>query len=382
MSGGIDSVGQRENALDALRGYAALAVVIAHTMIVGVYGVGSWEVLKWMPLRIFWSGHQAVILFFTLSGFALARMLVSMKGHSYGPYVAARFVRLFPPYIAALALAFALYWLLGVVGITWERDWVAVAKPMWDNDLALQHVLMIGIFDTSAVNPPIWSIVHEMRLSIVFPILFMIVARYGGRVVMSFACLSLSFAAVCWSAVPVWMSSSLLNILSTVHYGTFFVAGAWVAIGSEPIRAWGSALSRRCRIMFWVVALLLYAYPFENAWTIGQRAAGDVAIGIGSALMIALSLTIPGHASPPLGRWLGKISYSLYLNHLVVMNLAIILLYEQHGAFVVWCVVIAGSLLLAAIMQRLFEAPSHEAARALRRYWMRKQEPLAAPARN
>lgn len=66
----------RDPAVDALRGYAALIVVIAHTTVAGIYQVEPlWSTLKWLPVRLFWSGHQAVILFFVLSGFSLALML-------------------------------------------------------------------------------------------------------------------------------------------------------------------------------------------------------------------------------------------------------------------------------------------------------------------
>jgi hypothetical protein len=34
------------------------------------------------------------------------------------------------------------------------------------------HLLMIGEFDVEAINPPIWTLVHEARLSLLFPLIY------------------------------------------------------------------------------------------------------------------------------------------------------------------------------------------------------------------
>lgn len=61
----------RFDQIDSIRGLAALSVVISHLSLVipNVYIV---QKLKNTPLHIFWAGHEAVILFFILSGFVLA----------------------------------------------------------------------------------------------------------------------------------------------------------------------------------------------------------------------------------------------------------------------------------------------------------------------
>ena len=44
----------REHYVDALRGFAAFFVVIAHTAVVGLYKVEPyWTYLNWSPLRVY-----------------------------------------------------------------------------------------------------------------------------------------------------------------------------------------------------------------------------------------------------------------------------------------------------------------------------------------
>lgn len=98
----------REAALDALRGIAALIVVFSHLAILWTYPyinrpytdspdlnnvyANSFAIFDVTPLRILIAGHQAVIVFFVLSGFALTCMLSNKK--NYITYIIARIIRL------------------------------------------------------------------------------------------------------------------------------------------------------------------------------------------------------------------------------------------------------------------------------------------------
>jgi peptidoglycan/LPS O-acetylase OafA/YrhL len=49
---------------------AAIIVLVSHVSIFGLYGFEH-ILANWPPTRLLWAGHQAVILFFVISGFAL-----------------------------------------------------------------------------------------------------------------------------------------------------------------------------------------------------------------------------------------------------------------------------------------------------------------------
>lgn len=355
----------REDSLDALRGIAALAVVVAHTTIAGLYNVEPiWGWLKWSPLKIFWSGHQAVILFFVLSGFALVRMWQGIQNNRYDAYFVSRVVRLFPPYIASVILALLVYNALSGV-VNWDKGWLGIPKPSFSVELLVNHAFMIGQFNTAEVNPPIWSIVHEMRISIIFPLIYLIVARLGGWGVVGFYVLS---AWIGWAMLGnVRLSAVQGDLIQTLHYATFFAVGSFIALRQDSLRETFAGIASLQRSALWFLALMLYAYPFDNPWNLGYRAFGDLITGLGSATIVCLALTMKSNALVKSCGYLGKISYSLYLNHILVLNLSLLLLYRSFGAPLVWLVTIVGAVLLSSLMHKLIEVPSIAASRYLRK---------------
>ena len=81
---------QRIAALDGLRGLAAATVAIGHGLdvfptvwLASNHGpaAGALGWLTYSPLHLLWAGHEAVILFFVLSGFVLA--FATMMGRLY-----------------------------------------------------------------------------------------------------------------------------------------------------------------------------------------------------------------------------------------------------------------------------------------------------------
>lgn len=58
----------------------------------------------------------------------------------------------------------------------------------------------------------------------------------------------------------------------------------------------------------------------------------DLLVGAGSALALAMAMAACGGPVLKLGRWLGKISFSMYLNHMLVLNAALVVLLPRWGA--------------------------------------------------
>lgn len=96
--------------VDALRGLAALAVVLFHytTRFTELFGTGS------LPSIAFPDGHYGVNLFFIISGFVIFMTLE--KTAKPMDFVVSRFSRLFPAYWVAIALTFLICHLLGLPG--------------------------------------------------------------------------------------------------------------------------------------------------------------------------------------------------------------------------------------------------------------------------
>ena len=163
--------------LDALRGGAALLVVLHH--LASTYrNIAHPEGLPDFIARgLAYGGHPAVLLFFVLSGFVLQlNYAQSAPGH-YGQYVFRRFMRIFPAMLASLVLAAILLrpeagdtygpWLSGIVsGDHGPASW-------------LRNAALVAITpDDIAFNPVLWSLAYEWRVSLIFPFLAIIALNW------------------------------------------------------------------------------------------------------------------------------------------------------------------------------------------------------------
>ena len=184
---------RRLTQLDSLRGLAALSVLLYHYFLVFevVYNSDSstggevcnnWFIFAYTytPLHIVWVGHEAVVFFFVLSGFVLALpYLQSSTPMSYGSYLIKRVFRIYPAYLCAIALAIIVNVFLYKVGtdglpVFWKGN--IGQRWQWDGNLIWDHILLVGSFNYNRFIPPVWSLVYEMRISLLFPFIM-----YGVR---------------------------------------------------------------------------------------------------------------------------------------------------------------------------------------------------------
>lgn len=174
--------------LDALRGAAAILVVVLHL-----------SSLQTTPVP---SAYLAVDLFFGLSGFVLA--------HSYGPklvggyrvwadFMRRRFLRLWPLYALGTALGLSLHlyqslrgWIsdgAGPAAITAAANLVFLPSP-WPLPSAKSYAFPF--------NPPSWSLFCEMAVNILFAYL-MKARRWRAAAVLVLALSAIGVAALAWT---------------------------------------------------------------------------------------------------------------------------------------------------------------------------------------
>ena len=172
--------------LDSLRGLAAMSVMLSHFAIVWKNDAmsGSSLVAKRLFVYLLYpvtAGREAVILFFILSGFVLSIPAINLRAQRYFVFVIRRIFRIYLPYLAALALA--VWGDITFHGYITQSVWLhgAWSAPV-DWHLVWQHVIFVGHYNTATFDPPFWSLVYEMRISLVFPVLCAIILtiRPGG----------------------------------------------------------------------------------------------------------------------------------------------------------------------------------------------------------
>jgi peptidoglycan/LPS O-acetylase OafA/YrhL len=131
---------------DAVRGFAASYVFAGHLVMNCFPRTARWTVL-------FLFGQEGVMLFFLLSGFVVMYSMETGADKSFGTYIGRRFFRIYPIFILALALSYAL-----------AASWSVDLKVLVGNLLMLQDFtdgkpgVLFGTFEGDL---PLWSLSYE-----------------------------------------------------------------------------------------------------------------------------------------------------------------------------------------------------------------------------
>ena len=386
-----DNAERRWGSLDALRGIAALLVLTFHCAQVstGFAATGTplrlatwltpWAWLKFTPLRLLVSsGPAAVVLFFALSGFVLSLpFLRSPRQPSYAAFAIKRICRIYPPFAFAILVSAALYAIVQATPIPALSPWFN--EVLWDRplsgDYVVRNLMMTGLRKDMTLDLVMWSLVHELRISMIFPLLFVLTRRWPMLAIVA----SLVGSAACTRVLAGTEASSIaMSFVDTGRFVFLFVAGIAVAAHVDAVRRRVARLPRRVAALAWIASVALMLFPgqsvcnyYDFVW--GAGAITLLVMTVGSAHAARLL------SASPLA-WLGRVSYSLYLIHVPLLIAAV---HVTYGVLPLW-LTIAGviplSLACAEVMHRYVEEPSIWLGRRLTGPPRRTVAPLALTA--
>jgi peptidoglycan/LPS O-acetylase OafA/YrhL len=326
----------RIEALDGLRGVAALLVLFHHTLLMlpdfanyewQVPGATSHGVIEWLllrtPLRLLWAGQERALLFFVLSGFVLGLPWLNGRAAPYGRFILGRFCRIYPPYLVVMAAAAAGSILLGghqLDDATVYFNQLGWAFPAtWAAAPSIAAILNNPANDY--MNEAVWTLVWEVRVALIFPLLMLPIIRWRNvGVGLVLVALVLLKHVSLWFVGPA-ISRVLDAPQDTFYYAEYFVFGAAVALNRARISAWFSGRSEVFGLGCLALGCLICWLPWP--------AQHDRIVGVGAAVILVAILgsaqTRSWLTKPPL-LWLGGQSYSLYLTHLPLIMVVVIAL--------------------------------------------------------
>lgn len=334
----------RYPALDGLRGIAATAVMVTHILKIGFAGL----VLNHTPFRMFVNGRCFVILFFVLSGFVLSLDLLGRKaGSQYYLYASRRLIRIYVPYMFA--------GLLSILLLAWQ----GVLPPA---RAIVDFFTLAGTGGAIGVDLPSWSLVYELRISLLLPLFCWIFVK--NRVVffgLVLALFMIEEAGVVLLGIGQFPYSSETfggAAIITLRYCVVFAVGIWLASSVMNRSAWldrvrGAAIPVLAVVAFGLMSALL-----------------DQTSTIGAALVIVIALrsaTFKRALLSPVLVWLGRVSFSLYLIHVPILVATV---FALQGILPASVAVLCGgalSLVAASVFYRLVERPSMVAAQRMKR---------------
>lgn len=375
MEVGHGGQAERVRGLDQLRGLAALSVVFHHCLLVfpAFFAAQSFApngsllttIVARSPLHLAWAGTEAVILFFVLSGFVLALPYLSGRADRFTAWTVKRVARIYLPYLAAIAGSLLLVSALGTKPTEHASTWF---NAMWAHGLRLRDladVLLMGGRRTHDLDTATWSLVHEMRISLVFPLMIAAVKRVDYRV----SLLGAGFMSCIGFAQGEFAPPGSLWL--TLFYSSFFVLGALAATHRNELIAELATATKATRLTLLGTALLLYLSRWMVPAPVMRIELFSGWMVASGALVLILLAASSGERESFLDHrllvGLGTISYSLYLTHAVVLLTIVHVARGVAPLPVLIAAVPPISIAVAVAFHRLVEAPSAELGRQVAR---------------
>jgi peptidoglycan/LPS O-acetylase OafA/YrhL len=298
--------------LDFIRGVSALLVMLGHLRGPLFYNYDSLTNPTYFDKVFYFTtglGHQAVIVFFVLSGFLVGGSVLNNQSRfKFREYFISRLSRLWTVLIPALLFTF-------IVDIIYYDSAFAVQASSINSFPTLESYsinltsffgnmffLQTIYFPTFGTNGPLWSLSNEFWYYFLFPILFFSINRkYTQKVNVL---LFLVFLVILiWLPVqitilfPLWLLGALLHKTYLKSNFTIF----------------------HFTLAFTVFIMILFIARFK----IIEGVLSDYMVGISVSLLILTSGAVERLFTPNVVRkfisWLSSISFTLYLFHFPII---------------------------------------------------------------
>lgn len=212
----------RLSELDALRGLAALAVVLYHytDAYQRLFGHPT------PPLFTFKTGELPVYLFFVISGFVID--LTLQRCRTGGDFLVSRFARLFPAYWVAVLFTASIIWLFGLPRYEPSLKTVAINLTMLQEFLRTPHVDFVY-----------WTLERELLFYLIMYAIFRLGAlAQAEKILVAMTMFRVVTAAAhqVWGWEFSWTLTWLLNLNLIALFAIGVVLQRWRSGGQGRIR--------------------------------------------------------------------------------------------------------------------------------------------------
>lgn len=302
--------------LDGVRGLAIAFVLLFHCISVNIPG-HRLLFYVFLPTRQMWSG---VDLFFVLSGLLIGGILLDHKQSSsyYSTFYVRRVHRIFPVYYLMVAVL--------IVGVSLAPNFVLFRGtiPWWTFPLFAQNLTGQPFTNAPAWLGVTWSLAVEEQFYLVLPF----VVRFCSRKMLLRFVIACIFGAPLLRTVAVILGASHDQIHALLPCRADALAlgvAAALMVRSDVARAW---VRRHSKLLYTAVLLLYIGEPALLKWNSFTylNAVAYSFFDVMYFLLIVLLLIVPIPALKAFFklsvlRWLGTISYCVYLIHSPIQQL-------------------------------------------------------------
>lgn len=317
----------RYEILDGLRGVAAMLVVAYHLF--ETYFLGA-------PNQPINHGYLAVDFFFVLSGFVIGYAYDDRwdKMSTWG-FIKRRLIRLHPMVIFGTLIGAVMFYFGDCAAFPLIKDtpWYMVLIVMfWAFTLIPlpKSMDVRGWGETNPLNGPAWTLQWEYIANLLYALF---VRRFSKTVLAIFVAI---FAVM---TVLLCLNIDIFGVLSARSYASYTVVGGWsltpdqLLIGSTRLLYpffCGLLISRVGKLIklkggFWwcsLMIVILLAMPWmgigtegDARWTNGLYEALCILVFFPIIVAIGAGSSVKGGASESINKFLGNISFPLYITH-------------------------------------------------------------------
>jgi peptidoglycan/LPS O-acetylase OafA/YrhL len=294
--------------LDGWRAIAILLVMFAHGGSELFYPGGRFASSAWYSLSL--HGAFGVDLFFGISGLLICGRLLDEHektgGISLGSFYIRRIFRILPPAFAYLA----------IVGLLAIAGFIAVSPREWLSSVFFSRNYIVMPEATGWYTGHFWSLAVEEHFYLIWPAALLTLGARRARRYLPAIAIAVAIwrmADFHWLHGQIWpgvLSDNIYERTDTRFDGLLW--GCWIAlIASVP--AYRVALARRLSpsviagLIVLLAACLVLNPPLAMAWE-----AFLVPVILAGTVLNPKPLFSRMLEAPPM-RWVGRISYSLYL---------------------------------------------------------------------
>ncbi len=328
-------------ALDGLRGLAAVYVMVHHArlMLTQAYqnGLGLYpEKYEWYDkfmvyfFSLFKFGHEAVIVFFVLSGLVIhlnqAKPSYHFSNFNLLAYLKKRIIRIYPTLLVSFLVCVLTDYFIYLI----TNQSITTVFSKYQISYFISNLLLIPDTPIWGSNYPIWSLKHEWFFYMLYPFLLWLSTKNKY--------FPLVFAIVLF--VSYVFGFKIILIGEAAYTLLVWLLGAILAV---------IYYHKNQKIIKFVpyLLLLVVVYPFLSR---ADKNFPEIDLTFGFIMMGVLALVL-NYKIKPINyllnkiAWLGTFSYSLYLLHMPILNLlkAMVLHFSSNKAlpYHLWYVCLA-----------------------------------------
>ncbi|MRH88116.1 acyltransferase family protein [Nocardia sp. SYP-A9097] len=387
--------GGRFEFLDALRGLAALAVVVQHS------SERLWPAYFRFSQAHFGLGEFGVFVFFLVSGFIIPASLE--RGRSLGAFWVGRFFRLFPLFWACLVGAVILHsihrymlpggfladpvrsfmanltmmqffigsWDIQIIGASWSLSYeltfylllsLLLIAGLNRRSVPLA-VLAVGLIAPGALLPA--ALITGGAANVGTRSIVAVVTVVVAAVFVYLAAdrrLALAAILIAFITVPLVLNQPGPSVLTFGYFATMFVGTVLYRITSGEVAAWRGWAVFGFAICV-IFGICTFVEPVLDAtsgvWVTWVKQPSTI---IPAYLVFAGALLLRRRSFPRPLLFLGRISYSLYVVHALVLDGLPRWTTSVAGIPALWLTFfswVIGAVVTAAVTYRLIEKPCH-----------------------